>query len=131
MTFLDMMLFFDKDKSLQWQPYRKPLNHFEYIPWISAHPIYVKKGTFLSKLSRVAMLSSQYDTYVSACREVADIYIAQGYPPMLIASWLRENYSARWDARLSNNELTKADVLVLKSKYNVSWDFFNVQLLAE
>ena len=131
MTFLDMTLFFDKNKTLQWRPYRKPLNHFEYIPWISAHPIYVKKGTFLSELSRVAMLSSQYDTYMSACREVADIYIARGYPPMLIASWLQENYSVRWDARLSNNEQTKADLLVLKSEYNVSWDFFNVQLLAE
>ena len=131
MTFLDMMLFFDKDKSLQWRPYRKLLNYFEHIPWISTHPIYIKKGTFLSKLSWVAMLSSQYDTYVSACREVADIYIAHGYPPMLITSWLRENYSACWDARLNNSELTKADVLVLKSKYNVSWDFFNIQPLAE
>ena len=91
----------------------------------------MKKGTFLSKLSRVATLSSQYDMYVGACREVADIYITRGYPPMLIASWLRENYSARWDARFSNIERTKADVLVLKSEYNVSWDFFNVQLLAE
>ena len=76
MTFLDMMLFFDKNKTLQWRPYRKPLNHFECIPWISAHPIYMKKGTFLSELSWVATLSSQYDTYMSACREVADIYIA-------------------------------------------------------
>jgi len=32
MTFLDMILFFDKDKTLQWCPYRKPLNHFECIP---------------------------------------------------------------------------------------------------
>jgi len=88
MTFLDMTLFFDKDKTLQWRPYRKPLNHFERISWISVHPIYMKKGTFLSELSRVAMLSSQYDTYMSACREIADIYIAREYPPMLIASWL-------------------------------------------
>ena len=131
MTFVDMTLFFDKNKTLQWCPYRKPLNHFEHIPWISAHPVYVKKGTFLSELSRVAMLSSQYDTYVSACREVADIYIARGYPPMLIASWLRENYSTHWDACLNNNEQTKADALVLKSEYNVFWNFFNVQLLAE
>jgi len=131
MTFLDMTLFFDKDKMLQWRPYRKLLNHFERIPWISAHPVYMKKGTFLSELSRVAMLSSQYDMYVSACREVADIYIARGYPPMLIASWLRENYAAHWDTRLNNNELTKADMLALKSEYNIPWDFFNVQLLAE
>ena len=35
----------------------------------------MKRGTFLSKLSQIAMLSSQYDMYMSACREVADIYI--------------------------------------------------------
>jgi len=131
MTFLDMMLFFDKNKILQWCPYRKPLNYFEHISWISAYPIYMKKGTFLSKLSWVAMLSSQYNTYVSACREVADIYIARGYPPMLIASWLQENYSVHWDACLNNNKPTKADILILKSEYNIFWDFFNIQLLAE
>jgi len=86
MTFLDMTLFFDKNKTPQWHSYRKPLNYFERILWISAHPIYVKKGIFLSELSRIATLSSQYDMYVSACREVADIYIARGYPPMLITS---------------------------------------------
>ena len=91
----------------------------------------MKKGTFLSELSQVATLSSQYDTYVSACREVEDIYIVWGYLPMLIASWLWENYSVHWDACLNNNEPTKADVFVLKSEYNISWDFFNVQFLAE
>ena len=50
---------------------------------------------------------------------------------MIITTWLRENYSAHWDARLNNNKPTKADMFVLKSKYNVSWDFFNIQLLAE
>ena len=39
-------------------------------------------------MESVAMLSLQYDMYVSACREVADIYIVQGYSLMLIASWL-------------------------------------------
>ena len=125
-TFLDMTLFFDKNKLLQWQPYRKPLNYFECIPCILAHPIYVKKGTFLSELSWVAMLSSQYNIYMSACRKLVDIYIVCGYPLILITSWLQENYSACWNACLNNSELIKADMLVLKSKYNISWDFFNV-----
>jgi len=50
---------------------------------------------------------------------------------MLIASWLQENYSVHWDACLNNNKPTKADILILKSEYNISWDFFNIQLLAE
>ena len=92
----------------------------------SRHTIYMKKGTFLSELSWVAMLSSQYNTYISACREVVDIYIVCGYPLILITSWLQENYSVCWNACLNNSELTKVDMLVLKSKYNISWDFFNV-----
>jgi len=32
MTFLDMTLFFDKNKTPQWHPYRKLLNYFECIP---------------------------------------------------------------------------------------------------
>jgi len=131
MTFLDMTLYFDKDKVLQWKPFRKPLNHFEHIPWISAHPLYVKKGTFVSELSRIATLSSMYASYADVCREVADIYIARGYPLMLVASWLRHNYLACWDSRLKDNDKVAADVLVLKSEYNISWDYFNVQVLSE
>lgn len=108
------------------------MNHFERIPWISAHPEYVKRGTFCSELSRIATLSSRFSDYVEACREVADIYIARGYPPKLIASWLKTNYQVRWDNRLREiDDKVSADVLVLKSEYNLSWDFFNVQTLAE
>ncbi|KXN84277.1 hypothetical protein AN958_12783 [Leucoagaricus sp. SymC.cos] len=130
MTFLDMTLFFEEGQLLH-KPFRKPLNHFERIPWISSHPLYVKRGTFCGELSRVAMLSSRFDDYSSACREVADIYIVRGYPPLLIAAWLKGNYQARWESRLVESPPLQADVLVLKSEYNISWDFFNVQTLSE
>jgi hypothetical protein len=131
MVFLDMTLFFDREHRLQWKPYRKPMNHFERVPWISAHPLYVKKGTFTGELSRVATLSSRFDDYADACREVADIYISRGYPPMLIATWLKLNYRVRWEARLREFSPPRADVLVLKSEYNISWDYFNVRYLEE
>ncbi|KXN81808.1 hypothetical protein AN958_03738 [Leucoagaricus sp. SymC.cos] len=130
MTFLDMTLFFEEGRLLH-KPFRKPLNHFERIPWISSHPLYVKRGTFCGELSRVATLSSRFDDYSNACKEVADIYIARGYPPLLIAAWLRGNYRARWESRLVEPPSLSADVLVLKSEYNISWDFFNVQTLSE
>lgn len=107
------------------------MNHFERLPWISAHPEYVKKGTFVGELSRLATLSTKFDDFSSACKELANIYIARGYPPMLIAAWLRNNYRARWDARLRESSPQRADVLVLKSEYNISWDWFNVQQLSE
>ncbi|KAF7771867.1 hypothetical protein Agabi119p4_6178 [Agaricus bisporus var. burnettii] len=130
MVFLDMMLYFENG-TLRHKPYRKPMNHFERLPWISAHPEYVKKGTFVGELSRLATLSSVFDDYATACKELANIYIARGYPPMLIAAWLRDNYRARWDARLREFSPLRADVLVLKSEYNISWDWFNVQQLSE
>jgi hypothetical protein len=131
MVFLDMTLYFDSAKVLQHKPFRKPMNHFERIPWISAHPLYVKKGTFVSELSRIATLCSQFDDFADACKQIADIYIARGYPPMLIAAWLKLNYRARWDARLREFSPPRADVLVLKSDYNISWDLFDVHVLEE
>lgn len=130
MTFLDMTLFID-GFTLQHMPFRKQMNHFERIPWISNHPEYVKRGTFMSELSRIATLSSRYDDFVRACREVCDIYIARGYPPSLVSQWLKSSHQKRWDARLSESAPVSLDVLVLKSEYNVSWDLFNVHTLAE
>ena len=33
------------------RPYRKPLNHFERIPFSSVHPKWMKQGTLLGELS--------------------------------------------------------------------------------
>jgi hypothetical protein len=44
--FLDMTLYKDQYNKLQHMPYRKAGNHQERIPWISAHPYDVKRGTF-------------------------------------------------------------------------------------
>lgn len=43
---------------IDFKPYRKPLNHFERIPWSSTHPKWMKKGTFVGELGRLAGLSS-------------------------------------------------------------------------
>jgi hypothetical protein len=129
-NFLDLTLFFE-DNRLKYKPFRKPMNHFERLPWISSHPEYVKRGTFVSELSRLATLSSEYDFFVDACREIAAIYIARGYPPLLISSWLKKNSRERWEARLNESVPTISDVLVLKSEYNISWDLFDVKKLEE
>jgi len=86
----------------------------------------MKKGTFVSELSRIATLSSMYVSYADAYREVADIYIVRGYSLTLVASWLCHNYLACWDDCLKDNKKVAADVLVLKSEYNISWDYFNI-----
>ena len=56
---------------------------------------------------------------MSTYREVTNIYVVRGYLPILITSWLWENYYVWWDTYLNNNKPAKADMLILKSKYNV------------
>src|SRR5580693_4225417 len=78
--FLDMMLYKDADRSLQHMPYRKAGNSQERIPWISAHPYDVKRGTFLGEMSRLATLSSKVEHYSAAMRGLVTLYIHRGYP---------------------------------------------------
>ena len=56
--FLDMLLFVDKYNTLQHKPFCKARSHQERIPWISHHPLDVKRGTFIGEMSRLATLCS-------------------------------------------------------------------------
>ena len=78
--FLDMLLYQDGNNELQHMPYRKAGNHQERIPWISAHPYDVKRGTFLGEMSRMAVLSSKEEHYNEALRGLVSLYIHRGYP---------------------------------------------------
>ncbi len=123
--FLDMLLYQDKYNCLQHMPYRKAGNHQERIPWISAHPLDVKRGTFLGEMSRLATISSKHEHYIDALTGLVSLYIHRGYPPDLVRNWLNSNIQVRWDKRLLNQPKTDASTLVLKTEYNLAWDYFN------
>jgi hypothetical protein len=130
--FLDMLLYIDERSKLQWMPYRKARNHTERIPWISHHPLDVKRGTFMGEMSRLAVLSSHFGHYKDAIKALCALYIARGYPRELVVSWMRENIQARWNKRfappeksLKGQEPESAGVLVLKTEYNLAWNYFN------
>ena len=128
--FLDMCLYKDIDNTLQHMPYRKNGNHQERIPWISAHPYDVKRGTFLGEMSRLATLSSKLDHYLAAMRGLVALYIRRGYPADEVHKWLYSNLSRRWESRLDVNHSSKApEILVLKTQYNLAWNYFNAQEL--
>jgi hypothetical protein len=108
-------------------------NHQERIPWISAHPYDVKRGTFLGEMSRLATLCSQYSDYLVALEGLVSLYIRRGYPASDVHKWLNKHISERWSKRLeehsSPNEGT--DVLVLKTQYNLAWNYFNATQLGD
>jgi hypothetical protein len=124
--FLDMLLYRDGNNKLQHMPYRKAGSHQERIPWISAHPIDVKRGTFLGEMSRLATLSSTHTHYLEAMRGLVALYIHRGYPVNEVHKWLHSNLSVRWNNRLAERPAqTDATTLVLKSEYNLAWNYFN------
>jgi len=133
--FLDMWVYIagkgSQDPSIQWHPYRKALNHHERIPFVTNHPKDIKKGAFISEMSRLATLSSTYVHYQEALRELRLMYEARGYPTVLINRWLDDHASRRWAERLapSRKELqrdTPVKLLVIKTEFNPVWDKFNV-----
>ena len=130
--FLDMLLYKDADNTLQHMPYRKRGNHQERIPWISAHPYDVKRGTFYGEMSRLATLSSKLEHYHEAMRGLVALYIHRGYPADEVHKWLYSNLSKRWNQRLDvKTPQGDSDVLVLKSQYNLAWNYFNASQLGD
>jgi hypothetical protein len=131
--FLDMCVYKRReDNSLQHMPYRKARNHMERIPWISHHPLDVKRGTFIGEMSRLATLSSLNSHYCDAVKSLAALYIARGYPSDLVYKWLSDHIRERWNKRLSVlNERAPDEVLVLKTVYNTAWNYFSARELGE
>jgi hypothetical protein len=131
MPFLDLLVYVDQGTGqIQHKPYRKARNHLERIPWASSHPKDVKKGTFIGEMSRLATLSSTSGNYLEALDHLSKIYIARGYPPDLIKSWLKDNTQKRWRNRLGKSE-SLSDVFVLKSHFNPVWSSFNIHELGQ
>jgi hypothetical protein len=129
--FLDMLLYKDTDNTLQWMPFRKARNHQERIPWISAHPYDVKRGTFYGEMSRLAVLSSKHSTYVEALRSLVNLYLHRGYPAQEVQKWLKTSGQERWIKRFNDRDRDSTNVLVLKSEYNLAWNYFSARELGD
>ena len=99
-----MMLFKDEHGHLQHMPYRKKLSHTERIPWISAHPVDVKRGVFFGEISRMATLCSTFPAYSKATKEVVALFVSRGYPRQICDKWLKQCMAKRWERRLSEAE---------------------------
>ena len=124
-----MTLYVDENQQLQHMPYRKALSHQERIPWISHHPLDVKRGTFIGEMSRLATISSTYSVYCDAISGLAALYIACGYPSDLTFYWVKNNIQERWEKRLNLTKPQHDAVLILKSEFNTTWNYFSASEL--
>jgi hypothetical protein len=117
--------------SIYHEPFVKAMSHRERIPWSSAHPKDVKKGTFSSEISRLATLCSDSDVFAQQCTEVVNLYVGRGYPKGLVIHWLKEQQEKRWATRLAEQsaEDPTRTFFTLKTHFNEAWKGFNVQEL--
>ena len=129
--FLDMLLYIDNRGKLQHKPFRKAKSLHQRVPWVSAHPIDVKRGTFYGEMSRLATLSSNYDNYLDALDWLVTIYVCRGYDMALCKYWIRQKIKERWENRLTVKPAEDNAVLVLKSEFNTAWEFFNATTLGD
>ena len=129
-NFLDLTTEIRGD-SIYHEPFVKAMSHRERIPWSSAHPKDVKKGTFCSEISRLATLCSDYDIFALQCDEAVNLYIGRGYPKGLVTKWLEEQKEKRWSNRLAEKsaEEPAQTFFTLKTHFNEAWKSFNVQEL--
>jgi hypothetical protein len=131
-NFLDLNVQIEEDGRITHTPFVKAMSHRERIPWSSAHPLDVKKGTFSSEISRLATLSSERSDYLNQCTEAVNMYIGRGYPPKLATSWLKRQQELRWENRLSvqqDVEDPARTLFTLKTQFNEAWKYFNVSEL--
>ena len=124
-TYLDLVVFkFPGENRLRYKPFRKPLNSHLRIPWESAHPVAIKRATFLSELSRLAINSSNREYYIEAVQEFREVLKARGWPTPVLRSWTKEHLDERWSQKLV--ERITSPPLVVKSTYNGVWDTISI-----
>ena len=131
--FLDATIF-KKNNKLEWRPYVKAKNNRERIPWVSHHPLDVKRGVYIGELSRLAVLCSSKDIYIEAVRDLNALYQTRGYPVPLFTSWCRKNIQERWEKRFALRTADLNDdkgVLVLKTRFDDVWNWFSATELGE
>ena len=93
----------------------------------------VWRGTFTGEMSWLAMLSSEFPTYLDAVHDLVCLYVKRGYPMDLVNAWVRKYLQTRWEQRLSNKPVSSEteSVLVLKTHYNPTWNYFSTKELGD
>jgi hypothetical protein len=129
--FLDV-LFYKSFGKLEFKPFVKAGNNRERVPWVSHHPMDVKRGVYIGECSRLAVLCSNKGNYIEAIKDLNLLYVMRGYPEKLVLSWCKRFIQERWEKRFDDRTIERSDnVLVLKSRFDDVWNFFSATELGK
>jgi hypothetical protein len=103
-------------------PFYKALNHHQYIPWASSHPLSVKKGIIKGELSRVRAICYKESYFLTWKKTFLSWLRARGWPNRALHSWARQ---VQWQPYFPGprlEERRRTEALIAVSKYNPVWE---------
>ena len=103
-------------------PFYKALNHHQYIPWASSHPLSVKKGLIKGELSRVRAICYKELYFLTWKATFLSWLRARGWPNRVLHSWARQ---VQWQPFFPGSGLEKKqrrEAIIAVSQYNPVWD---------
>jgi len=122
-TFLDVRFHTHPESAeVCFGPFHKALNHHQYIPWASSHPLSVKKGIVKGELSRVRAICYKESYFLAWKATFLSWLQARGWPNRALHSWARQ---VQWQPYFPGSGLEKKrrmEALIAVSKYNPVWD---------
>lgn len=123
LPFLDVFFHTHPERAgVCFRPYEKALNHHQYLPWASHHPLSVKKGMIKGELSRIRAICYKQSYFLTWKATFLSRLRLRGWPVSALKSWARQaqwrNFfpSAGLDAKKKNSRI------VAVSEYNPVWD---------
>jgi len=121
LPFLDVFVHFH-GQSLCVSPHTKRLNHYQFLPWSSAHPRHVKKGTIKAELLRAAHSSAKESYFLDRREAFRKILSIRGYPERVVSDWFTQ---VEWKFPGSGppykKEVAPLDALFVPTRYNPAW----------
>jgi len=125
--FLDVLVFKEPSGEIGVKPFFKPLNHYQYLPWNSGHPLSVKKGIVKTELLRYRFSSSRKKYFVEARSLLCTRLRRRGYPARVLKAWLKQ---VSWKHPLddsSQGKITREPKELAKTEYNPVWNIVSLQ----
>jgi hypothetical protein len=103
-VFLDLDLYFSRKWpgcAIRYKPFRKPMNSFERLPYITGHPEQMLKAAFKSEVYRIAVLSSTESIFDDELLFLQELYFNRAYPAKVVLGWTKRFRSDAWSHRLT------------------------------
>lgn len=129
LEFLDTEVIQYPDYSLHFRLWRKPLNHFQYLPWSSSHALAVKRSLVKGELTRINTNSSKQEFFDEASKDFWHHLVARGYPVRVLRSWFK---MVQWSRNQKTIRQTpESTPLMLPGTYNPIWSYISVEKIRE